>query len=88
MPSESNDIRNKTRALKVKVIAIAMAVLEDPKHPLYNETYLATLKNTVPRTQEITGEDGEAINIQVVNYANPQAPIPTSGVSDTIITSV
>lgn len=74
---ETSELRNKTRLLKSKAIDKAIAVLSDPKDPLYNETYLTVLKNTVPRTQEITGEEGEAIQVSLVKYAEIITPNTT-----------
>ncbi len=49
---------------------------------LYKELLLTFAKNVVPRTQEITGEEGEAINIKVMKYGDSiTAPIPTEGLS-------
>jgi uncharacterized protein YicC (UPF0701 family) len=66
MAADTADLRNKTRRLKNLAIMRAIDVMEHPEDydkETYKETYLTTLKNSVPRTQEITGEEGEAIKI-------------------------
>jgi hypothetical protein len=55
-------------ARRVKKLALDKAehILANPTEyslQIYNETYLTVLKNAVPRTQEITGEGGEAIKL-------------------------
>ena len=79
MAAETSDIRASTRRVKKLALDKAEYVLADPTHPLYNETYLIALKNSIPQTRELTGEEGEAINIKLTKYAdNPTAlPIQT-----------
>lgn len=62
---EISSIRTETRRLKNKATEIAIAILNNAEHELYKETFLTVLKNTVPRTQEITGEEGESISIVI-----------------------
>lgn len=66
MAAETADLRNKARRVKNLALSKAIEILENPtKHPkeLYEQTYLTALKNSVPRTQEITGEEGASIQI-------------------------
>lgn len=77
MPNaDTTAIRNKARRLKDLAITRAIFVLEHPDEvskDIYNETYQTVLKNAVPRSQEITGEEGQAINItfdKVFNESN------------------
>lgn len=66
---ETSEIRRKTRRAKDLALNRAIEVLENPSDydkETYTQTYLTVLKNSVPRTQEITGEDGEAIKVQEV----------------------
>lgn len=66
MATEPNEIRRKTRRAKDLAIGKAIDILENPeKHSkeVYDQTYLTILKNTIPRTQEITGEEGASIQI-------------------------
>lgn len=97
MPTPINEIRAKTNRVKQLILDkyLAMAEIEEKtgfqtqaQADMFKELTLVFAKSVVPRTQEITGEDGEAINIQVVNYANPQAPIPTPTISSPSVTSV
>lgn len=65
---ETAPIRAKTRRAKDLALDRAIDVLENPADydkDTYKETYLTVLKNSVPRTQEITGEDGEKITVQI-----------------------
>jgi len=65
---ETAPIRAKTRRAKDLALDRAIDVLENPQDydkDTYKETYLTVLKNSVPRTQEITGEDGEKITVQI-----------------------
>lgn len=68
MGFDTTDLRNKARRLKNLAITRAIEVLENPdahSKETYNETYQTVLKNSVPRSQEITGEDGESISIVI-----------------------
>lgn len=85
---ETSDLRVATRRLKKKALEIAEGILNDSTHPLYNETFLAVIKNTVPRTQEITGEDGEAVQIKLVSYADNSRVIQSTDLPSGIIESV
>jgi uncharacterized protein YnzC (UPF0291/DUF896 family) len=66
MAGEIPDLKTKARRVKNLALTKAIEILEHPeKHDkdVYKETYLTALKNSVPRTQEITGEEGSAISI-------------------------
>lgn len=67
MGFDTTDLRNKARRLKNLAITRAIEVLENPEKykAEYNETYQTVLKNSVPRSQEITGEDGQGISIVI-----------------------
>lgn len=68
MATDTVELRNKARRVKDLTLARAIYVLEnqDKVEPeVYRETYLTALKNAVPRTQEVTGEDGEPIQIDI-----------------------
>ena len=83
MAAETNDLRNKARGLKNLALTRAIDILENSSNyhkDIVNDTFLTTLKNAVPRTQEITGEEGESIKItfdKVFNESN--APSETTG---------
>jgi chromatin remodeling complex protein RSC6 len=69
---ESSPIRRKTRRAKDLALDKAIDVLENPgsyDKETYNQTYLTVLKNSVPRTQEITGEEGEAIQAVITGMS-------------------
>lgn len=68
MAQETENIRNLTRRVKDLALQKARDILENPQDydkAVYEQTYLTVLKNSVPRTQEITGEDGGAIALQI-----------------------
>lgn len=63
---ETSAIKALTRRVKAKALEKAEYILnnEDKVTPeLFKETYLTVLKNSVPRTQEVTGEDGEPVRL-------------------------
>ena len=80
MAAETSSVRALARRVKVKSLEKAEEVLNNPgkySEEVYNQTYLTVLKNSVPRTQEITGEDGEEIKttvqiigMKIINDAN------------------
>lgn len=78
---DTSFVRTQTRILKTKATEIAIAILQNANHELYKETFLTVLKNTVPRTQEITGEEGESISIVI---AKPIAEKNNINVPDTL----
>lgn len=100
MAAESNDIRNKTRRVKQLILDkyLKMAEIEEAtgfqtqaQADMFKELTLVFAKSVVPRTQEITGEDGEAIQITLVKYAQPleesQAKVDTGvpkGMDETV----
>ena len=88
MAAETSAARAVTRRVKMLALEKAEYILKDPTHPLYNETYLTVLKNSVPRTQEIVGEDGDAVAIKIINYANASGEVPTEAVPNSIPESV
>lgn len=78
MGKDTVELRNKARRVKDLVLARAIYVLENKDKvdaDVYKETYLTALKNSIPRSAEITGEDGEPINISFdktfLNASNP-----------------
>lgn len=52
------------------------------------ELLLRMAANTLPRLHEHTGEDGDPIKYEVINYANNQGTLPSETVSDSVTTSV
>lgn len=69
MSTEIAPIKNITRRVKMLALQKAQDVLENPDNytkEVYDQTYLTVLKNSVPRTQEITGEDGNPILIKQI----------------------
>ncbi len=72
MAKESNDIRNKTRLVKNHILSRFLKFAEIIDNGgelatddlgLYKELTMKFAPNCVPRSTEITGEDGEAIKI-------------------------
>src|SRR5437016_2010351 len=65
---DTSAVRTLARRAKTAALTKAVDVLENPANyspDLYNQTYLTVLKNAVPRTQELTGEDGEPIKVEL-----------------------
>lgn len=66
MAGEIKSIKDTTRRVKQKALELAEDILNNPDkydRETYNQTYLTVLKNSVPRTQEITGEEGTPVRI-------------------------
>lgn len=83
---ETSAVRAIARRVKTKALEQAEFILENPHKvdkELYNETYLTVLKNSVPRTQEITGDDGEALQIKIVKYGDNTEQVPAESVPNT-----
>lgn len=78
MAADTAAMRQLARDVKKLALERAKEILSDPSHPLYNTTFETVLKNAVPRSQEITGEDGEAIKVELVKYADNTTTIPFS----------
>lgn len=73
MGKDTVELRNKARRVKDLTLARAIFVLENPdkvEAEVYKDTYLTALKNSIPRSQEITGEDGQSL---VITIAKPIA---------------
>lgn len=71
--AEIASIKNQTRRVKALALAKAEDILLNPadySKEIYESTYLTVLKNAVPRTQELTGEDGEPIKISFDSVFN------------------
>lgn len=80
MAAETAPIRAKTRRLKDLAITKAIDILEYPEKyspDIYNETYQTVLKNSVPKAQEITGEDGGDLVIQISREIAVKNNLPT-----------
>lgn len=68
MAAEIKSIRDKARRAKDLALTRAIHVMENPSSvtpEVYDNTYQTILKNSVPRTQEITGEEGERLLIPI-----------------------
>ena len=66
MAAETLALRTKARRVKDLALTRAEDILTHPENypkQVVEDTYQTVLKNAVPRTQEITGEEGEAIKI-------------------------
>ena len=55
--------RVKAGQVRSKVLDLAEKYLADENHPLFKETYLALVRNVLPRLNEVTGEAGEPLDI-------------------------
>ena len=63
---DTGPLRAITRRVKLKALEEAEFVLnhkDTVDKELWNQTFLTVLKNSVPRTQEVTGEDGEPVKL-------------------------
>lgn len=84
----------RVQARRVKTLALTKIedILLHPENydkKFYQELILKIAGNVVPRTQEVTGEDGEAINVQIVKYGDPiTSPLSTTPIPDPIIASL
>ena len=87
MATPINEIRSKTNRVKQHILNRFLVLAEkvDKEEVLdatetlrYNSLMEIFAKSVVPRTQEITGEDGEAINVNLVKYADNTITIPVS----------
>ncbi len=97
MPNETSAIKAKTRRVKDHVLdkflmyvdKLARAEeLSEFEKVIYKDMLLTFAKNVIPRTTELTGEEGEAVKITLVNYANNQGQVSTEALPDTANTSV
>ena len=100
MPNaDTTDIRNKARRVKnhilTKYLKLADRVdqngegdLSEKEYKTYYDMTSEFARNVVPRSQEVTGEDGEAVQIKLVSYADNPGIIPTETISDTTSESV
>lgn len=98
MATETADIRAKARRVKNHILTQYLKLsdrvdekgLGDLSETEYNNYWKMTgefAKNVVPRSQEVTGEDGEAIQVTLVKYAKPLEESSTqvdSGVRETV----
>ncbi len=92
---ETSALRAKTRRVK-DIILNQFLDLADKKTPLseseqtlYHELMMTFARNVVPRTQEITGEDGEALQVSLVKYGDTTSlPIRAENLSTPPIESV
>lgn len=88
-------IRAKTRRVK-DIILTQFLELADKKTPLsesekslYEQLMLTFARNVLPRAQEITGEDGAALNVSIVKYGDTTTlPVSTETVPTTDTPSV
>ena len=93
---ETSAIRAKTRRVKDIILdqflefADRKTPLKESEQTLYHELMMTFARNVVPRTQEITGEDGEALQVSLVKYAdNPTAvQVPAESIPTAAPTSV
>ena len=51
-----------------QVLEIARKALADEEHPLYRVTYENLVRNILPRLNEVSGPQGEALKVQLVMY--------------------
>lgn len=83
MSGEIKPVKDLARKVKTLTLQRAQRILEHPEDydaKLYNDTYLTVLKSAVPRSQEITGEDGGSLTISFDPAFKKNDPTPeTSG---------
>lgn len=80
---KTNGVRSRIRTIsnqvKLQTLVIASNILENPDSvppELYTETYLSILRNTIPKSQEITGEDGDPIQFNIIRYLDDDTDKP------------
>lgn len=69
-------IANRYLKLSDRVDANGEGDLSDNELKLYRDLTFEFARNVVPRSQELTGEEGEAINISVTKYADSPITLP------------
>ena len=100
MAAETADIRSKARKVKAHILNRYLKLadrvdekgegdLSDSEFKRYWELTHDFAKNVIPRTQEVTGEDGGALQVSLVKYAdNIATPVSAEGVPVTPTESV
>lgn len=88
MPNaDTTAIRNKARRVKAHILSKYLKLadrvdekgegdLSEKEYKTYYDMTSEFARNVVPRSQEVTGEDGEAINVNVTKYADNTTAIP------------
>lgn len=87
MAGEIKPLRDLAKKAKTLALSRAIRILEHPEDysaELYNETYLTVLKNAVPRSQEISGEDGEPIKLAFDPVFNQIAKTEVNATSESL----
>ena len=91
MAAETAAIREKTRKVKNHILDRYLKLVEldeggrqmsEYEKNQYNELTLTFARNVLPRAQEISGEDGEKLEIKLVSYADNIGQIPTPPLSN------
>ncbi len=84
MSGETSALRAKTRRVKDIVLnqfldlADKKTPLSESEQSLYKDLMLTFARNAIPRTQEITGEDGDPLQVSLVKYADNSITVPVS----------
>lgn len=83
MPTPINEVRTKSNRVKNHILNRFLLLADEVdatgtcKEPmLYKELLLTFAKNVVPRSQEITGEDGAPLNITFDRTFNESSTTP------------
>lgn len=63
----------------IRIFEIPIETITDEEKTLKKDLFLRMAPNTLPRLTEVTGEDGEAVQISVIKYSatNGQTDNPT-----------
>lgn len=62
--------------------------LSDKERELHDALLIRLAGSVLPRLNELTGEDGEAVKLQLISYANAPISVPTETVPDSTPESV
>ena len=91
--SETAGTREKTRKVKNHILDIFLHLatkvdigeeLSPKQEKTYNELLACFAKNVVPRSTEISGEDGQSIKIVFDSAFNGTPPTPETNSTDTL----
>lgn len=83
---KSHNDRVLSARVRTKALKEIEAILDEPGLTEYKKALLLKLSGTLlPRLNEHTGEDGEAISIKIISYGdNPPLQLSAENVSTTI----
>ena len=93
MNGATTDIRNKTRRVRKHILDKFLDLadkkeLTEKENKTYNDLLMVFAKNVIPRSTEITGEEGGDLKVTLVKYADDTRTIQATSLPDTVIKSL